>query len=369
MPELLTNVAVQDQYSLGATLGPALDVEQLTFQVFTNPVFGKFFKPQFGDDNRAAPIEEAVERFFPVGTLLSVAGCAGVQFRNANAGFPATVNAEIAFKGDPLFDYQSSGLFSAAQLLTSFLHNNSLIAAESTLDFEDTATTDEAIVWSVVDTPGTKMAVSATLAFHAANKDSVANQVFSGAIQTPALGVNAAIGAAGTITLSGRIFSGGPGTGGIWVDGGVNNQFVGSTSATQFGFYNGIWGFVMDNNQFTSFQGSFGARTGVGNGAVVTQTTSLSTAVTINNICGQINTFTSALAGGLNVVFNVNNSFVTSTDMVVVCWSNNPWSGNIPIWVTGIFAGVFQIAYTNLGALTSSQTGRINFFVIKSANN
>lgn len=116
-------------------------------------------------------------------------------------------------------------------------------------------------------------------------------------------------------------------------------------------------------------KGGFGYAEGVGQGGVVTQITSLTTGVTINTICGQINTFTSALAANLNTVFTVTNNKVEANDQVIVSWSNNPWSGNIPIWVTGIFAGSFQIAYTNLGALTSSQTGRINFTIIKQANN
>lgn len=161
MAELLTNIVVQDNYSNAASLGPTLGITQLVFQVFNEPVYARFYKPPVDVDSNRQPTLDPTEHYFPVGTLLSVDGAAGVQFRNALAGQPATVNAQIAFAGDPLFDFQSSGLFSAAVLTLEFLHNNALVGAESVLDFEDSPT----IVWSVVDTPATKVAATASLTF------------------------------------------------------------------------------------------------------------------------------------------------------------------------------------------------------------
>lgn len=210
MAELLTNVAVADGYTNAATLGPTLGITQLVFQVFNEPVYARFFKPPVDPESNRQPTLDPTEHYFPVGTLLSVDGAAGVQFRNGIAGQPATINAQIGFAGDPIFDFQSSGLFSAAVLTLSFLHNNALQGAESTLDFEDSAQ----IVWTVTDTPGTKESVSAafvtgsvvTSVFgrtgavvavsgdytaaqvtNAADKASASQQVFTGAISTTQL--------------------------------------------------------------------------------------------------------------------------------------------------------------------------------------
>lgn len=161
MPELLTNILTSDGYTNAATIGPALGVRQLTFQVFNQPIYAKFFKPQVGDSG-GQPVEELIERYFPVGTLLSVVdSVAGAAFRSASPGLPATINAEIAFEGDALVEYQSSGLFSSSVLNLNVLHNNVLQGGENTLDFEDTA---NQIIWSVVDTPGSKVTVTPSFA-------------------------------------------------------------------------------------------------------------------------------------------------------------------------------------------------------------
>lgn len=242
MAELLTNVAVSDAYSSQATLGPTLGITQLVFQVFNEPVYARFFKPPVDPESNRQPTLDPTEHYFPVGTLLSVDGAAGVQFRNAIAGQPATINAQIGFAGDPIFDFQSSGLFSAAVLTLSFLHNSSLIGAESALDFEDSSS----IVWSVVDTPGTKEAVSASFVSgsvvtsvfgrsgpavvaqtgdytaaqvtNAADKSSASQQLFTGQVATGggSLAVGAAagtvLGTTGTVasavaSTAGRCFS------------------------------------------------------------------------------------------------------------------------------------------------------------------
>lgn len=109
MPELLQNVATSDAYTPQATIGPALGVRQLTFQVLTAPVYGQYWKPEAGNKN-AQPIQEKVERYFAAGTIVSLAdSICGVQFRSANPGRPATIEAELAFAGDPIGEFQSTG--------------------------------------------------------------------------------------------------------------------------------------------------------------------------------------------------------------------------------------------------------------------
>lgn len=173
---------------------------------------------------------------------------------------------------------------------------------------------------------------------------------------------------AGTLVTTARIFTGAPSTGGVWLDGGAA-QFVGSVDSTHLGFYNTGWYFQMNNGGDSTFQGTFGYKAAVGNGGTVTQATSLSTAVTLNTICGQITTFTTSLAGGLDVNFLVNNSKVTATDAIIVWWVNCAWASNIPIWVSGVAAGQFRIAYHNFGGLTGSATSTIGYLIIRSASN
>lgn len=105
---------------------------------------------------------------------------------------------------------------------------------------------------------------------------------------------------------------------------------------------------------------------GTGTGGTVTQITSLTTGVTINKPTGAITTFSSALAGSLNVTFLVTNSVVGGDDVVIVNWAGVV-STNIPIWVSGVSNGSFQISYTNLGGLTGAAANTINFAVIKGA--
>lgn len=304
----------------------------------------------------------------PKGGLDLDPGVAAIRFRSKVPGTPVTVSAALFREDEPAVRLSAGGL---TNLSLTFQQNGVTKAFEPILNFVDTA---NETVWTLTDNSAAQT-LSVSLAF--ANP-----AVFPGTVQATAvgvntapgaagtltaaaIGVNTAAGAAGTLTLSGRIFSGAGGTGGIWVDSGT--QFVGSQDATHFGFFDGSWWLLTDSSGNTTILGTFGFRTGVGNGASYTQLTSLTTSVAVTTIVGQINTFTSALAGGLNVSFNVTTpaGMVTSTDQVIVSWSNNPWSGNIPIWVTGIFGNSFTIAYTNLGALTSSQTGRINYTIIK----
>ena len=109
MPEIIQNVACQDTYSDAASIGPAKFVKLFTFLVSGNPVFATFWKLQYGDDN-AEPVLEGIERFFQTGSIVSVDQIAGAKFRNANPGANAIITAELAFVGDPLIGFQSTGI-------------------------------------------------------------------------------------------------------------------------------------------------------------------------------------------------------------------------------------------------------------------
>lgn len=108
-----------------------------------------------------------------------------------------------------------------------------------------------------------------------------------------------------------------------------------------------------------------------GAGATVTQLTNRSTGVTINNLCGKIQTDTTSLAAGASAEFTVTNSTVAIGDVVVV--SQRSGSSNVAgvagvtvVEVVTVAAGSFIISVNNQST-TTAETGAIiiNFAVIK----
>lgn len=105
---------------------------------------------------------------------------------------------------------------------------------------------------------------------------------------------------------------------------------------------------------------------GTGVGGTVTQATNKNTAVTLNKLTGQITTSSAALANNTLVNFVCYNSFVAVNDSVIINLSNPPayYRFEPPI----VYAGAFQIFYTNLQGVSRSDAVVINFTVIKAAN-
>lgn len=105
---------------------------------------------------------------------------------------------------------------------------------------------------------------------------------------------------------------------------------------------------------------------GFGAGGTVTQSTSKSTAVTLNKPCGQITMNNAALAAGASVSFQVNNTLVLSTDTVVVTAYNNANYRVEPMYVVG--GGNFGIRVTNVTGGSLAEALQINFAIIKGAS-
>ena len=119
-----------------------------------------------------------------------------------------------------------------------------------------------------------------------------------------------------------------------------------------------------------SATGGVGYATGAG--GTVTQITNRSTGVTINTICGKIQTDTTSLAALASAEFTVTNSTVEIGDVVVV--SQRSGSSNVAgvagttvVEVVTVAAGSFIISVNNQSTSTA-ETGAIiiNFAVIKS---
>lgn len=113
--------------------------------------------------------------------------------------------------------------------------------------------------------------------------------------------------------------------------------------------------------------GSGGLGYGAGSGGTVTQATSKSTAVTLNKPTGQITMRNSALAAGASVLFQVNNSLCSSTDVALASIGSTGFSGAYLAQVTYCISGAFAVRVTNLSGGSLSEAVVINFTIIKGA--
>lgn len=102
---------------------------------------------------------------------------------------------------------------------------------------------------------------------------------------------------------------------------------------------------------------------GTGAGGTVTQLTSKSTAVTLNKASGQITMNNAALAAGAFVEFQLNNSLISTTDVVFA---------NITGAFTGyrletkfVQSGLCQFRLTNISAGSLSEAVVFNYVIIK----
>lgn len=104
----------------------------------------------------------------------------------------------------------------------------------------------------------------------------------------------------------------------------------------------------------------------------VTQATSKSTGVTLNNSAGRITMNNAALAGATAVSFVLTNSLISINDTIIVCVSSNTTgsaAGAYTTYVSYLAAGSALITLRNLTASTSySEAVIINYAIIHSAS-
>lgn len=102
-------------------------------------------------------------------------------------------------------------------------------------------------------------------------------------------------------------------------------------------------------------------------GGAVTQATSITTAVTLNTVCGTITTVSSTLAAGADATFTLTNSYIAATDVVVASIrSYGGTADGIPVVaVSSTAAGSCTLNIRNTGATTLDAVILINFAVIK----
>jgi len=119
----------------------------------------------------------------------------------------------------------------------------------------------------------------------------------------------------------------------------------------------------------TTSSGGLGYATGAG--STVTQITDRSTGVTINAICGKIQTHTTSLAAEVDAEFVVTNSAVAIGDVVVMCERSGSNGGNTDVYCSNVAAGSFKIRVANNNAAAgTAETGAIviNFAIIKAVS-
>jgi hypothetical protein len=117
------------------------------------------------------------------------------------------------------------------------------------------------------------------------------------------------------------------------------------------------------DNLLVSGTGLVGYTTGAG--GTVTQITSKATAVTLNKSTGQVVTHNASLASNVSVVFTLNNSIISATDIVtpnVLGGSGNYIAQTVNIAAGG---GGVNIRLTNISAGPLSEAVTINFNVFK----
>ena len=97
----------------------------------------------------------------------------------------------------------------------------------------------------------------------------------------------------------------------------------------------------------------------------VTQATSKSTAVTLNKSAGRITMNGAALAGSTNVSFTLNNTYISTNDILMVQLSTGNTANSYQVWVDSLASGSAVIVLRNTTASTSlSESVVINFALI-----
>lgn len=104
-----------------------------------------------------------------------------------------------------------------------------------------------------------------------------------------------------------------------------------------------------------------------GVGGTVTQITSITTGVSLNQMCGTITTVSQTIAAGATATFTVTNTYVDATDAVVVnlkstSSAGGPWN----CYCSAVTSGGFDVTIRNDSAANAGDnTLDITFFVLK----
>ncbi len=127
------------------------------------------------------------------------------------------------------------------------------------------------------------------------------------------------------------------------------------------------------NQTFAGFVKSTSPTVGIGYatgaGGSVIQITNRSTGVTLDKICGYVQTDTTSLAAGASATFTVTDAAVAVGDVVVLSIRSGATNAKTRAHVTAVAAGSFDITVVN-GDASTAETGAIliNFVVLKAVS-
>lgn len=186
----------------------------------------------------------------------------------------------------------------------------------------------------------------------------------AGSIRTDSSGM-----AALTYNTSSTALTDGGATAGSEAAGTLPRGMVGFrvTSGELFSDYN-VSGSVTSNLLARSGSTALGY-SGTGTGSTVTQLTSKSTAVTLDKLCGQITMHNESLSHSTTVSFLLNNTFIQSTDVVIVNIQSGATTNAYSTDVGSVNTGSCRIQLRNIQSSGSlSEAVVINFAVIKATN-
>jgi hypothetical protein len=96
----------------------------------------------------------------------------------------------------------------------------------------------------------------------------------------------------------------------------------------------------------------------------VTQATDKSTAVTLNKSAGRITMNGAALAGNTAVSFTLNNSFISSNDVLAVNVSAGGTAGAYTTYISSMTTGSAVVTLRNLTAGSLSEAVVLNYILI-----
>jgi hypothetical protein len=130
-------------------------------------------------------------------------------------------------------------------------------------------------------------------------------------------------------------------------------------------------GIAYSDPEFTTMYASQEIGYSTGAQGTVTQATDKSTAVTLNKSAGRITMNNAALAGSTAVSFTLNNSLISTNDVITVCISSvttGSTAGAYTSYVSNMSAGSASITLRNLSATSYSEAIIINFCIIHGAS-
>lgn len=148
--------------------------------------------------------------------------------------------------------------------------------------------------------------------------------------------------------------------------GGSVDAVAGSNATHSVSIYtNNIKALEVDSAQNVRLVGGGALGYGSGSGGTVSQATSKATDVTLNKSVGRITMHNASLAASATVYFNLLNSFIAATDIVIVTVSNGGSTTAYQAWVPYTTSGSAQIAVRNNSGGSLGEAVTLNFAVIK----